>query len=619
MKLLVAVLLGLGLVTGSASAQEVKALAAGPLTTLRGPEDAESAAPLESLRLVAPRNGTASTQFVLVGPDAALSAVEPEVTLAGLPPASIRVRYATVVRNVKELEIIEERSQGFTDEWALRYTNNPYYDVLEPEPRPAGGVIPVWVTVDVPANQDPGDCEGKLTVAGADYPVTLQVGAYRCPEPAEWKAHAGFEHCVEMAAVYYDLPLWSDGHWRHVERELKLMGRLGGDDMHVTAIPGLNYLGRKRPLVRFRRTADGGLEPDTSLLRRYVKLWDEHVGEPDSFVLQVWDPVFNGDRRRRIPAHEEYPVLVVDASGEVETVEVAAPGKDGAADIWQPLVAQVLELVQEVGWQADTLKLGFAHDQRPRHEVVRFYQRHFPDLTWALWTHGRGDSPPRDGELVLNGMPVGHYEHVYVPPLTPVETHPLSVRGGWNMDFPQYTSARLYLYQYSPLGQYRYYTDALTTGPGRRKEDKPVVAGTGGHVHTGLNYWAVAGGDGPLSRRGLNAWANFYRNSIVRAMIEPGPEGALPTVRFEQMREGMQEAEARIAIEQALLAGDLTDELRDECVELLRTRNSALSRDGKLSVGESYMGQNAHQRHFGLAQDWQTRALELFNLAGRVQ
>jgi hypothetical protein len=55
-------------------------------------------------------------------------------------------------------------------------------------------------------------------------------------------------------------------------------------------------------------------------------------------------------------------------------------------------------------------------------------------------------------------------------------------------------------------------------------------------------------------------------------MLAPGPHGAMPTERSEQVRQGIQECQARILIEKALLAGKLEPGLAKRCQDLLDLR-----------------------------------------------
>jgi hypothetical protein len=70
---------------------------------------------------------------------------------------------------------------------------------------------------------------------------------------------------------------------------------------------------------------------------------------------------------------------------------------------------------------------------------------------------------------------------------------------------------------------------------------------TGSFTRWALDYWQVAG-TRPLPRPGDGRVVGYAPCSVT----VPGPAGALPTVRYQMLREALQETEARIAIKQAL-------------------------------------------------------------------
>ncbi|MCX7806207.1 MAG: DUF4091 domain-containing protein, partial [Planctomycetota bacterium] len=107
----------------------------------------------------------------------------------------------------------------------------------------------------------------------------------------------------------------------------------------------------------------------------------------------------------------------------------------------------------------------------------------------------------------------------------------------------------------------------------------------------------------PESHKGqLNVRMNPY--------LAPGPDGAVSTVRLEMVREGLQECEARIFIEDALLdparKAKLGDELAARCQKILDARyrdiQAGLALDGPMAFCHRRVERNA----------------ELFNLAAEV-
>ena len=144
---------------------------------------------------------------------------------------------------------------------------------------------------------------------------------------------------------------------------------------------------------------------------------------------------------------------------------------------------------------------------------------------------------------------------------------------------------------------------------------------------------------------------SYWHSLNIRAwMLAPGPEGPVGTARYEHFREGVQECEARIAIEKALtdpalksrLGGDLAERaqaLLDErqrdvwkglglydavmaaqkggMVNGMRTYTGLFRDRGKYqSVAGHYWSVDGHK--WFVTSGWQDRTEKLFALAGEV-
>ncbi|HUW58849.1 MAG TPA: hypothetical protein VMZ92_19590, partial [Planctomycetota bacterium] len=94
------------------------------------------------------------------------------------------------------------------------------------------------------------------------------------------------------------------------------------------------------------------------------------------------------------------------------------------------------------------------------------------------------------------------------------------------------------------------------------------------------------------------------------------PDGAISTVRFEMMCEGVQESEARIFVEGALLRKKIDGDLARRCQEVLTGRDEAMRKyhgTGKGNKGPSDDSYTAYVKS-----GWQERSERLYNLAAEV-
>ena len=103
-------------------------------------------------------------------------------------------------------------------------------------------------------------------------------------------------------------------------------------------------------------------------------------------------------------------------------------------------------------------------------------------------------------------------------------------------------------------------------------------------------------------------WRNL---NIVSTLFEPGKSGAIVTARFEMLREGVQECEARIFIEKALSGGKLPKGLADRCRVLLDERTKAIQ--------QTFPGKNADAGYaWYVDSNWQARSDKLYAAAAEV-
>jgi len=595
-----------------------------PLTMIYDAEDLRDLPRLEVLRLAGPRNGFCSGQVVATGGDASRLAVSmgPLRSEAGaIPPDCVRIRYAgkpAVLAAVNSTnKYTDPRGEG------ARYSNFPYYDVLY-EAAPADAtILPVWVTVEVPADAEPGEYTGTLSVGATQVPVRLAVGAWRCPDPGDWVAHSGLLQSPETLAMYYRVPLWSEEHWALVAKAFRFMGALGCRDLFLTAL-ARNHFGQEHGLITFTK-ADGSYEPDFRLLDRYLATYVENACTPGAFIVYAWDPRQWG--RRGGEGGETVSVW----SGDALVTEQLAPfGDAGSEETWRPVMDGVRERARKLGIPDERIYVGCAHDRRPGEKTVAFFQKIAPYARWDVFTHGRADDEAAwiernqrgflhdhevDGRIVMdNGMELGYYEYPEAPagPMGSAE----ALVGGWNMPFRKYVLPRDFLYLYSPLKQWRNFPEGTTVTA--RKGWEGHNASAAGFTRLGVDYWPVVGDPG---RRPLlnvySSWSNMYRSTGM-AFTAPGPDGPLGTARFEMLREGMQELEARIAIERALLAGAVGGALADECRALLKRRIEVRWKNGRFMGGHGGLYRSQEDRHWGVEPDWQDSAILLFHLAGRV-
>jgi len=537
---------------------------------------------LRPIVLVGPRGGVCSAQAV-VSADAPLKDLKaqlgPWTSTDGraIAAAAVRVRYAT-------------RATPRQVEPAT------YFDALLDEPSGQTRLQPIWITVDLPENASPGEYRATLTVSadGATHemPVQLHVARWQIPPPGQWNTWVSLLQSPESVAWKYGVPLWSDEHFQRLRPSLELLGRVGNKVVYVPVICRTHF-GNDHGLIVFRRQGDDYV-PDFAILDKYLDLYETCVGRPKVLCLYVWEVRMNDRRRGRA---KELSLTELTPDGEL--VEISQPmfGADGTETLWRRVVDGAGRRVEQRGWDPACVMLGVAADRRPSSRTIEFFQQIAPEVRWTIFTHARGDPRPSGGRLNLDGMEVGYEE-------TPGHAAPRgtwngTLRLGWDAAFAHAGSARGYLAEYGSLTHFRCLAAGL------------VGFDKVGFGRFGLDYWVVDAPGESAPRRIIGRhqrWHNLFRFNP-KSLLAPGPQGAVATVRYEMLREGIQECEARIFIERALtdrsLREKLDEDLAAKCEKLLADRAAVLFR-----VTEG--------RVWSVADPWQPETAKLFNLAGEV-
>ncbi|MCH8512424.1 MAG: hypothetical protein LAT83_12355, partial [Kiritimatiellae bacterium] len=478
------------------------------------------------------------------------------------------------------------------------------YSVLGDNPGPDAPHQPVWVLVDIPEDTPAGLYNGTALVdlAGVsrEVPIQLRVGGYRLPDNREFVTYVGMLHQAENSAYRYGHELWSDAHYARLAQVFDLLAGVGNKMLYLPmARPGV--LGTRETIVRWVER-DGNLEPDFTHLERYLRLYDQHVGQPRVLGLHLWDAGISGT---------EIWVTRQNADGSTEAIQAPWYSDAGGVEFWKPVLDRTREIVRDIGWPEHVVLIASAHDRKPQPEAVEALKEIAPGIKWTLFSHARGYNAPRDTtEWNFRGMDVGFHEEPWGARHRNQRGN--GTIGGWDHVFPQSSAARAH---FSSMGD-----DNFRNAAGYRNLATAHVAGGGGgglgnRTFWGFSrfqsdFWPVPRAQGSGYHRMLSgrAYTNLMRNP--EFLLAPGAEGPQPTVPYQQIREGLQETEARLLIELALAHEEhrarLGPELEERCVAILRENVDLF---------------DASSRMWNAAPSlpWRSHAQDLFDVAGAVQ
>ena len=557
-----------------------------------------------TVRLVAAKNGTYSAQVVVGTADdlADLKVTPGALTCTGgngvIPSSAFRVLYGVPIPEDELSDKLgDERGLGATfptakdlaDFAAMRRPGPYVFDHLTPAAPgrvPADTARPVWLRLRVPPSAAPGKYTGTVTIAArgttpVSVPVELEIIDYALPEPKDFETFVACEENPYGVAKYYGVKPWSDAHWRLLEASFRETGRIGNDWLTVPVLIGTEYGNRDDSPIRWARRRDGSLGFDFTVLDQYLDLAVKHWGKPRVVQFVVM-------HSHRLKTGGAAPTVnVFDARmGKVSPMPVGAPGVSGAQkkQIWETFGKAVFAHMKSKGL-AKSMRWGHPHDQEADHEVVVILGKAFPQVKWVGGPHQIGNW----------GYPEPKYYDTFGTVRYFNNWPGFRMTMGWkapqaHLAIPRIDSSVLSLCTASRPFAFRVLTSHA------------LGLGRAGISRVGCDAWATAHYDGmrvPIWIVGMPVLFTLW----------PGPDGAETSARHEALLEGIQEGEARIAVERAIDSG----------------------RVGGAAARRLRAGLNAHFRETGFFQnklcifelekyhhDWQQRSRRLYRLAAQA-
>ncbi len=534
---------------------------------------------LRPVRIVGVLGGTFAGQ-VVAGSDRSikgLKAVASDLSGAGSIPASaVTVRYG-----------LPDGPRG-----RKAPASRIPFDSLATKPPPevkmhpgaSGAVQPLWISVKVPKDAKPGEYKGKVTVSAqghknVEVPVSLKVVDWTLPNYRDFTAYTDMFQSPESLAMAYDVPMWSEKHWKLIERSFELMGPLASKSVYLTCIRR-THLGNEQAMVRWKKGAGGELEPDLSIATRYLDLAVKHMGKVPSVILYAWEPtnsMGHGNTFEPGPGkiHDrEILITVVGPGGKLKKEKGPKWGTPECVKFWKKLIDAVQKELKKRGIP-DSMLFGLMGDHRPTKTCMADIRKAAPKLEWAIHAHHYCDK--------WYGTEVGLSAAVWGIKCRVAD--PDEGRGyGWRNKFRLLKYPRGDLNARSALANYRTMEEKWIGAMIWNAKTWPKAKGARGLGRQGADFWMVLKDKRGRSRGRLSArypetyWGQLCINYGNPAFFGMGEDGAVPTVRSETVRENVQEIEARVFIEKALLdkakkarlGADLAKRCRDALDERIR-------------------------------------------------
>ncbi len=426
-----------------------------------------------------------------------------------------------------------------------------------------GAVQSVYLTARIPEQAKPGLYRGTLTVSCQGHqpvkvPVELKVIDWALPDPADHAYWFGLIQSPEGVGRHYGVPLWSQRHWELIGRSFDRIAEVGSKVLFIPIGAETEY-GNGESMVLWIKGEEGKYSHDFSRVEKYVDVALKHLGRPRFVVVGVWQ-FSEFQKHPRITAKDA-------AIGELANIDGPAHGSAESLELWRPVLTRVRQILTERGLERAML-LGYLSDRYPTKETVGAFHEILPEAGWQASRH-----PPNGGEYCAyegGQMPVMYNSNVWG--CGSVDDPDTGRAYGWNFKYGVPGGLRTWLdrgiYDHHPTLSFRGMSEGI------------LLSNRPGQGQIGADFWPFKG------EKGGPIWSLYNRfphsanqgagnkGCTTNQLLYPGPEGAVPTLRFEMVRENIQECEARIFLEKLLTAKPcpLPAELARKCQDILDER-----------------------------------------------
>ena len=493
---------------------------------------------------------------------------------------------------------------------------------------------PVWLTVRVPRNARAGLYRGTVTVnAEGVKPVTTSlemevIGDWVLPDPKDFITYVGFLECPDAVAAHYNVPLWSDEHWQHLDKVFEVLGQVGTKDLFVPLV-ARTHLGNPYSMVRWIRQPDGTYRCDTSIAERYIDTAIKHLGkipvvclfiaqynqysgpDPDQPICSEWDPK-TGEWKDLLPPKWGTP--------------------EGLA-FWKPVLDKLWKFLASRGLK-DSITFGYIAQGFGPSAPGKGMPNYFADLwqlaprtRWMVTTHVAPVSW-RAGELknvdILSSLSWMFALVNNVKWMDESDTVLWKPLYGWrDRRFP-------FLMLAASRSRSPTWDNDHCAGVNRLRiaAEAVLLSQTGGSTYQGFGSWgadfwgnewyAIAGGTGNAGRTFANCGLS---ESTALWFVGPGKTGPVPTCRTRMMQEGLQEAEVRVFVQNALLDEDKQEKLGEDLLKRCRETCDERTREFSYLSNFRYNDGEGSMPRLRLIPDvaaWDDASVKLYRLADEV-
>ncbi|MGV3762496.1 glycoside hydrolase domain-containing protein [Parapedobacter sp.] len=243
---------------------------------------------------------------------------------------------------------------------------------------PGGTTLPVWLSFDIPADAAPGIYTGTLNLHAAGeetkkLDLSIEVLPQTLPPSGEWTFHLDMWQHPSAVARVHGVEVWSEEHWELMKVPMKMLADAGQKVItaNLNKDPWNNQcFDPYEDMIRWTKKTDGQWAYDYAVFDRWINfMMDLGVNKLiNCYSLLPWN-------------HEIH--YIDEATGD--TVNISAkPGSPEFSELWTPFLTDFRDHLEAKGWLSFT---NIAMDERSPEEMkiaLALLEKVVPELGVAL-------------------------------------------------------------------------------------------------------------------------------------------------------------------------------------------------------------------------------------------
>ncbi|GIJ97590.1 hypothetical protein CAPN001_21590 [Capnocytophaga stomatis] len=219
----------------------------------------------------------------------------------------------------------------------------------------------VWIKIQIPQNAKEGSYKGFITVKNKTkilkkLPFEVQVLAHTLPEPKNWKYHLDLWQNPYAVARYFNVTPWSEAHFEHLKKEMKLYADAGGKSITASIMYepwGGQTQDPFNSMVLWMKKLDGSWHFDFAVFDKWVEFMHQMgiTKQINCYSMVPWKLSFQ---------------YFDQATNQLQSVKTQ-PGEPQYEEMWTAMLTAFAKHLKAKGWFEKTF---ISMDERPK-EVMQ--------------------------------------------------------------------------------------------------------------------------------------------------------------------------------------------------------------------------------------------------------